>query len=277
MSINYGFGHKIDNIKLNYWDKGIDTDKIPPDELEEYGIQDIELSYQVFLKQLEKFQGPEQDKFLLFRVQCNDLLVLEEIEWNGIYYDKQGSLEAAEKLNKQIETIDKTLTQLFSGIPINWNSRDDISCVLYGGDIGYKVKVPIGIFKSGLRIGEVKTKIIEQHYTLPRRVEPIKGSELKKEGFYSTDAETLASLKPDKEGRFIVSKLLERAKIKKLQSTYLTGFPKIIEELEWENNIIHSNLNQCSVVTGRLSSTKPNQQNLPKEAKRYCVSRYSTK
>ena len=110
MSVNYGFGHKIDNIKINYWDKGIDTDKIPPDELEEYGIQDIELSYQVFLKQLEKFQGPEQDKFLLYRVQCNDLLVLEEMEWNGIYYDKQGSLEAAEKLNNQIESIDNELT-----------------------------------------------------------------------------------------------------------------------------------------------------------------------
>ena len=89
-----------------------------------------------------------------------------------------------------------------------------------------------------------------------------------------TDEDTLLSVKTDKIGRFIVAKVLERSKLCKLRSTYLDGLPKTIKEMDWDNNTLYSNLNQCTAITGRLSSTKPNQQNLPGEAKMFCVSRY---
>ncbi|MFK5173611.1 DNA polymerase [Propionibacterium freudenreichii] len=60
----------------------------------------------------------------------------------------------------------------------------------------------------------------------------------------------------------------------KLKSTYLEGLPKTIATHGWEPNMLYSNLNQCMAITGRLTSTKPNQQNLPKEAKKFCISRY---
>ena len=44
--------------------------------------------------------------------------------------------------------------------------------------------------------------------------------------------------------------------------------------MDWPNDTLFSNLNQCTAVTGRLSSTKPNQQNFPPEAKTFCISRY---
>lgn len=253
----------------------IDTDEIPFDILAEYGARDVDATYQVFLKQVDILTSEKSSLFQLFRVQCNDLLCLQDMEYNGILYDAEASLTAAEELNEQIARIDAELQAKYGmGIPINFDSRDDISTLLYGGHIGVDSKIPIGVFKTGARTGETKYKNITTEYAFPRLVEPLKGSELKKEGFFSTDADTLVSLKPDKMTRQLINKLLERAKVKKLQSTYLTGFPKIIGVMEWENNILHSNLNQCSVVTGRLSSTKPNQQNLPKEAKRHCVTRY---
>lgn len=271
----YGVDKKLDIVKLEYWDKGIDTDEIPFDVLAEYGARDVDATYQVFLKQLDILTSKKSSLFRLFRTQCNDLLALQEMEYNGILYDAEASLTAAEELNEQIARIDAELQAKYGmGIPINFDSRDDISTLLYGGHIGVDSKIPIGVFKTGARTGETKFKNITTEYAFPRLVEPLKGSELKKEGFFSTDADTLVSLKPDKMTRQLINKLLERAKVKKLQSTYLTGFPKIIGVMEWENNILHSNLNQCSVVTGRLSSTKPNQQNLPKEAKRHCVTRY---
>ena len=52
------------------------------------------------------------------------------------------------------------------------------------------------------------------------------------------------------------------------------ALPNVINKHNWLPNMLHSNLNQCVAATGRLSSTKPNQQNLPKEAKLYCISRY---
>ena len=44
--------------------------------------------------------------------------------------------------------------------------------------------------------------------------------------------------------------------------------------MDWPDYTLFSNLNQCVASTGRLSSTKPNQQNFPPEAKTFCVSRY---
>ena len=105
-------------------------------------------------------------------------------------------------------------------------------------------------------------------------VSTIPHAEVKKEGYYSTDEVTLKSVKTNKAGKFIIDKVLERSKLCKLKSTYLEGLPKTIREMDWPNDTLFSNLNQCTAVTGRLSSTKPNQQNLPGEAKMFCVSRY---
>lgn len=275
MCAKYDIPQKLSIVKTEYWDKGIDTDEIPIDILSEYGAYDVEATYAVFLKQLEIFKTTKQHQFLLFRAQCNDELVLQDMEWNGILYDSQASLEAAEKLNQEITKIDGEMQHEFgNGLPINFSSNDHKSVLLYGGTISFDTKIPNGVFKTGARSGEIKYKKITNEFQFPRRVEPLKGSALAKEGYFSTDADTLVSLKPDKQTRKFIKQLLERAKVQKLQSTYLTGFPKLMEKMEWTNQIIHSNLNQCAVVTGRLSSTKPNQQNMPKESKRHCISRY---
>lgn len=276
MCLNYGIPQKLSVVKRDYWEKGIDTDQIPFNILAEYGAHDVEVTYKVFQKQLERFTQQEQDKFLLFRVQCNDLLVLQEMEYNGILYASEESLEAATKLVGQIEKIDYDVLHTYGmGIPLNLNSNDDKSILLYGGYKKIITKVPAGEFKTGARVGQVKYKNLESVYEFPRLVDPLKGSALAKDGYYSTDADTLVSLHGSAKVKRLIEKLLERAKLKKLQSTYLTGFPNLMEEQEWIDGMLHSNLNQCAVVTGRLSSTKPNQQNMPKEVKKFCVSRYS--
>jgi DNA polymerase-1 len=113
-------------------------------------------------------------------------------------------------------------------------------------------------------------------YDLPRIVEPLKNSELKKEGYFSTEESTLLSLKPNKSVKSLITWLLERVKIVKLKSTYLEGLPKTIKDHGWLPNMLHSTLNQCVATTGRLSSVRPNQQNLPKEAKKFCITRYKS-
>ncbi len=51
----YGLGRKLDIIKNEYWEKGIDTDEIPLDILTDYLRQDIALTEAVYYKQLEIF------------------------------------------------------------------------------------------------------------------------------------------------------------------------------------------------------------------------------
>jgi DNA polymerase I-like protein with 3'-5' exonuclease and polymerase domains len=108
----------------------------------------------------------------------------------------------------------------------------------------------------------------------PRLVTPIKGSELLKEGFYSTDEPTLRTLVPNAHTKKIITLLLERAKLEKINGTYLKGLPKRREKMHWPPNKLYSTLNQCVAITSRLSSTKPNQQNLAPLAKQFFISRY---
>lgn len=271
----YNLPQKLDVVKTEYWDKGIDTDEIPEDVLSAYGAQDVESTWLLFLKQLEIFKEQQLDKFRLFRVHCNDELVLLEMEHNGIMYDCQGSLQKADDLNTQINNIIFELNQYANGVPINWSSRDHLSVFLYGGQIKKEDRIPIGVFKSGAKIGQTRFKIIEKLYDLERQVEPLKGSELSKEGYYSTDAPTLISLKADKTTKKIISLLLKKIGLETINNVYLKKFPAYIETKCWEPNMIFSTLNQCKTITGRLSSDKPNQQNLPKEAKQFCISRYA--
>lgn len=73
---------------------------------------------------------------------------------------------------------------------------------------------------------------------------------------YSTNAEILEGLADEYE---IVKEVLDYRKVAKLNSTYAQGLSKVADE----NGIVHSTFNQTVAVTGRLSSTEPNLQNIP--------------
>jgi DNA polymerase I-like protein with 3'-5' exonuclease and polymerase domains len=276
MGENYGVGHKIDNIKLNYWDKGIDTDLIPIEELKEYGIEDCKLTAKIFQKQVKRFQTTDKGKFLLFRLYCNDELVLQEMEHNGLVYDEQSSLEKVKDYEQRILEIDLELNKLFdSPVQLNYGSTDDVSIALYGGTKKIETRICIGQYKTGLKEGRDRYKILKSTIDFSRLVEPVKGSALKKEGFYSTDEPTLLSLKPTPKIKKIITLLLERSKCKKIIGTYLKGLPKLREEMNWPPGWLYPSYNQCQANTGRLSSSKPNAQNQTPESKEFFISRYS--
>lgn len=270
----YEVGHKLDIVATEYWDKGIDTPDIPREILSEYGAQDVQVTWDIFNKQLDRFSDEFVGMFRLFRLHCNDLIVLQEMEYNGIVYDEESSLAQSQELDKQVQHLEGKIKAFAGNYPINLSSPNHVSCLLYGGKIKEEVRVPIGVYKTGAKVGQTRYKIIENVYDLPRLVTPLKGSELKKEGYFSIEEATLLSLKPSAAIKKLITWLLERVKLMKLKSTYLDGLPKVIEKHGWRRNFLHSNLNQCVATTGRLSSTKPNQQNLPKEAKKFCITRY---
>jgi DNA polymerase-1 len=74
---------------------------------------------------------------------------------------------------------------------------------------------------------------------------------------YSTDAEVLEELTEKHE---IVSNILEYRQLVKLKSTYIDGLMAVINPVTGK---IHSSFNQTVTVTGRISSTEPNLQNIP--------------
>lgn len=265
--------HKVDNIKLNYWDKGIDTWFIPEEELTAYLKEDIRLTYEVFIKQAALLK--ESGRWNLFRLGCMDLPVLNNMEWNGIPFDKEQSLISGHELSSEIEILRQAILDHTNCPGFNCGSGDHISCLLYGGTIVHEYRVPIGVYKSGAKIGQVRNKVVEDPYIQERLVEPLKGSELKKEGYWSTDEQTLSSLKPKTRAvKQLIADILRLSKLEKLQSTYYFGIPKLIEEKGWQNDTLHGKFNQTVARTGRLSASEPNQQNFDPRLKELCRSEY---
>lgn len=76
---------------------------------------------------------------------------------------------------------------------------------------------------------------------------------------YSTDAEVLAILAKQHD---IPKKLLIYRELYKLKSTYIDALPSYINP---HTHRIHTSWNQTIVATGRVSSSNPNLQNIPKD------------
>ena len=74
---------------------------------------------------------------------------------------------------------------------------------------------------------------------------------------YSTNAETLEKLLGEHP---VIALLLEYRQLSKLKNTYCDGLSAVIDPADGR---IHSNFTQTVTVTGRISSTEPNLQNIP--------------
>ena len=256
---HYGLGTKLDTIK-SYWGAGLQTNEIPLDELTDYLQQDLKLTYEVYLKQIEEIATkPHLAK--LINVSMVDTLVLADMEWNGLKYDFTLSKSKAEGLQEQISEIDSLLWGMYPISGLNWNSNDHLSCILYGG----LLKIPCreatertlkdGTIKHGERDGYTSRQMV-------RLVEPLRGSECAKEGFWKTNVDTLSNLKPNAYTKKLIGLILERGVLEKELNTYALGLPKLYEEYHYADNIIHGRLNQVVARTGRLSSSEPNMQNI---------------
>jgi DNA polymerase I-like protein with 3'-5' exonuclease and polymerase domains len=271
----YGLESKLDVVSETYWKNKIDTPDIPREILEEYLAQDIKLTEQIYHKQIEQLNNNPHLKRLI-SLHNQDLLVLQEMEYNGLLYDVQKSIEEGDKLENEINTIDEWLYAYHNCPEFNPNSTDHLSAFLYGGVIILERRVVVGTFKTGSKAGQPKERWEKYPVTFKRLVNPLKGSELQKEGLYSTDENTLRSLKGSKQAKEIIETLLFRSTLEKRLTTYYRGLVELISNSQWEDNKIHGQLNQCVARTGRLSSSRPNLQNFDGEIKDLFGSRYAT-
>jgi len=138
---------------------------------------------------------------------------------------------------------------------------------------GVKVDVKeLGRFADGLRVelSELEARLRETagnpsfNPSSPRQVGALIFDQLdldprqKKSasGSYPTDEETLAALS---DRHPVIEDILEYRAVKKLLGTYIEPFPGYIEK----DGRIHTTFNQALTSTGRLSSSKPNLQNIP--------------
>lgn len=258
----YGLPHKLDIVKTEYWEKGLDTTDVPWEILEEYAQYDVNLTEKIYNLQLEEYNTLPQNKKKLIRLSMADLLTIEQMEFNGMLYDAQKSERMGHEISKEIEHIDSYLGKFVPNLTLNFGSDQQLSAFLYGGNVKQTVSEEYTFhYKDGRQAQKIRR--VEKTHTLPRIVEPLRGTEMKKEGIFSVDADNLRKIMFKSKGiaKKIIELLLHRSKIEKRRDTYCFGTVKLINVMGWNDNILHQNLSQTTAITGRLACSKPNLQN----------------
>jgi DNA polymerase-1 len=86
---------------------------------------------------------------------------------------------------------------------------------------------------------------------------PTDGLRKTKSGYYSTAAGVLEGLRGQHP---VIDLILEQRQLTKLKSTYVDALPQLVNP---GTGRIHTSFNQTGAVTGRISSSNPNLQNIP--------------
>jgi DNA polymerase I-like protein with 3'-5' exonuclease and polymerase domains len=197
------------------------------------------------------------------------------MEMNGMLFDTEECIKQQAIYQEKYNGLSSTLDKFALPVPINWNSGDHLSAVLYGGPVVVRVREVVQKeYKAGVKnVERWSIKTVQ----LPRLVEPVKGSERDKEGYFFVNEPVLRSLKPTtKRATEILKLVLELSEVEKLLNTYYIGLPKLIDQQDWSSGMIHGSINQCVTRTGRSSSSKPNLQNFAGTIKHLFKSRFAT-
>lgn len=144
----YGGGCKIDAVK-EMWEDGYLTSQIPPDLLHDYLVGtdeivgDVRNTYLIFAGQIKRMKAehpPEFRKMLKFRM--DGLLATTEMEYNGVFCDKEVGEELRKDLVLELEKASEELNTFIPELPpelvFNWGSTTHKSCLIFGGVVKYE-------------------------------------------------------------------------------------------------------------------------------------------
>ena len=236
-------------------------------QLLEYLKHDVLNTETVYLSQLAEVKRLKLEKFIEF--QMDALLCTIEMEYNGMYVNqikaKHNKAVLRHKLEVKEEEIKGVISSTLGELDINIGSNAQVSAVLFGGQIKINTREQVGVFKSGAKIGEPRYKIQKDVVTINGIVKPSPSWETDKPGVYSVNESVLTALtkrKREAAAKDLAILLLEYRGLAKEVNTYYESMVKLVQS----DGYIHHSLNHCATATGRLSSTKPNMQNIPKNA-----------
>ena len=256
LSVQYGLPVKDDKIK-KYFEKGLGSDKIPSAELIPYLEQDVINTAQI--ARLQYARAIEAGQLTLIKTQMEALHATTEMQFNGLHIDRAKLDDyTVEVVNKYVE-IKLDLQELAEGHLIeDINSPKQWSQFFFGGTKKVKVKEEVGVYKNG----NTKYKLVEKKIKIEPfiRYVPDPDKVSAKTGQVSVDDAVLNDMLKhtfDPKAIAIINALLKYRELSKQLSTYVQGLSKHII-----GDFIHGKLNHTATVTGRLSSTSPNLQNI---------------
>lgn len=282
------------SLKQDYWNEGISTEDIPKSVVLPYLHNDVETTRQIAIMQMRQAKKEGMLKFI--QMQMLTLLATTEAEINGMYIcqheikkqmtNKSASLKETESLilniirdnlitTKELQDDLKNNPELFEEA-INIKSNLQKPKFFYGGKIKYTSQEQIGVYKTGEKAGQPKYKKVTKHFELKSVIDSKYRVKKTVTGNPQIDTAWLAKLsaESDSEKASELAKLMLKFSLDhKIMNTYLKPLSSTTHDKETRGVVykhdmcVHHKLHQTTTVTGRLSSTEPNLQNIPRNSK----------
>jgi len=233
--VNPEKGHKIDLLSKTYLD--IDLDDYLPEKKEEVILS--------LFDDIPEETGSDRS------AESVAILMLGE---------KIGTELKELELDKLYSTMEEPLVKVLSAMELEGVKIDLVQLRKYSSalavemnEIQEKVREMAGEPELNILSPKQIGVLLFEKLKLDPKVKPKTGVRYS----YPTDEDTLNGL-ADKHP--IINEILEYRGIKKLLSTYIDPLPSYISPVTVK---IHTTFNQALTATGRLSSSKPNLQNIP--------------
>lgn len=273
---------------LKHTDKGmaslVDIGIVAP-----YAMDDTFWTWQVYLD-IQDAMEEEGCETYFYKRQMPYLKVLTTMERRGVRVDFERLRKMGKMAEKDLAEMEYKIFEI-AGVEFSITSGQQLAEILFG----WEKKKPIyhidyepiidpktgehAIFKSGARKGELKYKeiknkdkivgyegagnahLVENSFGFPVISETSTGQP--KTGGDELEELAKKKYKRDRrkaEGIEMVKLVLRYKRLAKLKSTYMEG----LADQVYSDGKIHASFNQTGTTSGRLSSSGPNLQNLPR-------------
>lgn len=276
LTLKYG-GTLKDSRIGEMFKAGIKANEIDPEILIPYNKWDVKNTELIYLAQVK--EAKLQGMIPLIQTNMNHLMALIEMEYNGLYIDKEILEERIKDFRERREiqlNIFKSLSSKYwtskdtDNLPdINIQSVDNLRTLFFGGEVSYNdlelvrdETNEVIIYKTGKKAGHEKTRKVVKKASIPgMRLNPF-GLSKTDGGKIQLDKEALTLIRSKNPA--LVDCILTYRRICKLLNTYLEndagdgGMKRLIHP----DGCIHTSYSTTNIPTGRISSTKPNVQNL---------------
>lgn len=166
-------------------------------------------------------------------------------------------IEADVEMKRLFETIEMPLVPVLADMELEGVAIDSEALRRYAEYLRGRIEECQGkIFgMAGMEFNVASPKQVGEVLFDKMRIDP--NAKRTKSGNYSTNEETLQKLA---NANPVVAEILTYRGLVKLLGTYAEALPKLVNH---RTGRIHTSFNQTVVVTGRLSSSNPNLQNIP--------------
>ena len=257
----YGIELKDDAVR-SYWDRDIDTYDIPDHILGPYCEKDCEITLRVLERQLELLEPLGVKKIV--ELDNEFTMVCTEIECNGFAFNVERAMEIRKSFGKLVDIAEQEMLELIGDTRVNIGSSAQMKLILYNrGKVKVKVKWEEWVLHQVKKYPD-ETKYYEKHFT--EEIE-LTGLGFKDINSGSIDKDTLKQLKASTKIQKRFKELMrQRNKDWQVCKTLLSkkGDKGLVTKIS-RDGFVHPTLNQTIARTGRLTSSDPNSQNLPRD------------